>query len=79
MTDAPSTPVPFDGSVEVALDASLMFLGGRDAVSHKVFMAKKGEPVVLLATLAGTDNIVTPTALVTWPIMGANIALPILV
>jgi hypothetical protein len=63
VTDAPSMPVPFDGSAEVGLDASLMFLGGRDAVSHNVFMAKKGEPLVSAANLSVPDNILTSPAL----------------
>merc|ERR1719277_253620 len=47
-----SMPVPFDGSTDVNIDASLMFLAGVNATSHNVLFAKAGDTLSSVAALS---------------------------
>jgi len=66
-----SMPVPFDKSIDVNLDVSLMFLPGTGAASHEVFWAKSGDVLQSAGTLSVPANIkemsgVEPGATYTW-------------
>jgi hypothetical protein len=56
-TSQASMPVPFDGSTDVNLDASLMFLAGINAAFHDVLFAKAGESLESIAWLSLPANI----------------------
>jgi hypothetical protein len=54
-----STPVPPNGAKDVLPDADLMFLGGRDATSHVVYLGTAAERLEKKAELTDT-NICSP-------------------
>jgi len=54
-------PQPGDGAVNVAVDRTLAWRAGRDAVSHEVYFGTEPETLTLIETVAG--NSYTPGAL----------------
>ena len=78
-TLAPSMPVPFDGSTDVPVDASLMFLTGSSAASHEVWLARQGETLTQVAILSDSSNIfdlqdVEPGASYNWQVVAVDTA-----
>jgi hypothetical protein len=58
-----STPVPPDHAVAVKSTADLMFLGGREAVKHNVWVGSSAESLKQSAELSDT-NIFSPSSLI---------------
>ena len=58
----PSVPIPPMGAVAVQRDADLMFLGGYDAVSHRVMVGADAASLAHAADLSAPANIATPPA-----------------
>ncbi|MBL7214221.1 MAG: DNRLRE domain-containing protein [Phycisphaerae bacterium] len=60
--DKASTPIPPNEAVGVKSDADLMWLGGKDAVSHKVYFGSESGNLSLVSTQ--TNNMYTPSQLI---------------
>ena len=58
-----SSPVPPDNATGVLPDADLMFLPGKAAASHRVYLAAAGAAPLLVGELSREANVVTPSSL----------------
>ena len=58
---AASSPIPPAGATGVVPDADLMFLPGREAASHRIYLGEAGDALALAAgELSGDANVFTP-------------------